>query len=202
VSKNERIVFFDWDGTLSIGKFWNGIEENEYGLINSWLFGSNKEIVKAWMIGKYSAEDVCEKIAQGTDLDFEFIFTNLKISCQNMELISPGVLGLIDQVKQKNILVGIATDNMDTFTRFTVPSLNLNNHFDIILNSFDLKKSKRTAQKFFGKYLSEMDINPSECILIDDSEDKDGNLTKYGFRYVKIERGQLTSQLDEFTQSL
>ncbi|MBN2780090.1 MAG: hypothetical protein JXQ74_03405 [Alphaproteobacteria bacterium] len=63
------------------------------------------------------------------------------------------------------------TDNMDCFTRFTVPSLNLDHYFDAIASSSDyglLKKENNGA--FFKAVAGEHDINLSESFFIDDGK--------------------------------
>lgn len=62
---------------------------------------------------------------------------------------------------------------MDTFVRWTVPALNLAQHFDAILDSYSLRALKRDKDelgqsKFFGKLLSKNRIDPTSTVLIDD----------------------------------
>lgn len=57
---------------------------------------------------------------------------------------------------------------MDCFSRFTVPSLKLQDYFDVIVNSFEEKQLKTDENGYtFTKYLKG-DIH--DAILIEDSE--------------------------------
>ncbi len=69
----------------------------------------------------------------------------------------------------------IATDNMDTFTRFTVPALRLSEHFDGILNSFergvlkqDIDEQNPDRIPFFDEYLREYNLQCEDVVLTDD----------------------------------
>ncbi len=183
-------VFIDWDGTSCVDKFWGHLEgQNLYSKIQQFLFTENKNLVIDWMIGKVNVNEVVLRIAQGTQLDSGLLYRELKKSCKEMKLVSPEILELARMIRLNGVQVAIATDNMDTFTKWTAPALGLQDHFDGILNSYELGVSKRKGSPFFGIFLEQNGVDPKNCVIIDDSEDRDNVLAKYGFDYRKIERG-------------
>lgn len=141
------------------------------------------------MIGQYTAEEVCRQLSTITGIEPTDLLKNLEESCKNMKLVSPEVLELLGQLRAKGKKVLIATANMDTFNRWTVPALQLDSHYDGILNSFYIGALKEQGDKFFGKFLRQNGIHPYACLIIDDSEVCKAPLVEYGFDYRKIERG-------------
>lgn len=173
-----KVIFVDWDGTLSVSKFWHHwLDEDlkNYNKIQQALFVERPEMLREWMRGYVSAERIVREIARHTDLDYQYLMTALEKSCKSMTFIDAQVLDVIREKRERGMKVIIATDNMDTFTRWTVPSLKLNDHFDGILTS-----AKRSALKsevseegvslFFHHYLAQNAIKPIESLLIDDRD--------------------------------
>ena len=71
---------------------------------------------------------------------FEEVWNIFVADCEKMN-ISIDVLNRIENLR-RNYHTVLIIDNMDCFTRFTVPALKLNSYFDSIVNSFDNKKFK------------------------------------------------------------
>lgn len=146
-----KVIFFDWSKTLSNSLFWsqlrnNGHPHNQYiSAIEHAIFSENRQLINHWMRGEYSSEDVCRIIANRSNVPYEVVFEGLKESCTSMKLVSEEIPELIRRIKAKGIKAVIATDNMDTFSRFTIPALELTELFDDFLISYDLKllKSER-----------------------------------------------------------
>ncbi len=109
-----------------------------------------------------------------------------------MNIDSKKSIHLINQLRATGTKVVLATDNMDSFVRWTIPALGLTNYFDDILDSFSLKALKRDFDeqgnsRFFSGYLSKNNLLPTDCVLIDDSPDIDNNLTTWGITYRQID---------------
>ena len=181
---NPKIIFIDWYKTLSNSLFWE--QSNDFKTISQWLFKENSNLINPWMKGEYTAEAICKKIAFGTKLDFNQIFNSLIESCQKMSYSRPEIPRLIKNIRKKGIKVVIATDNMDTFSRFTKPGLKLGNIFNDFLISYDLKILKQETElesiPFFEKYLQDRGLKNEEVVLIDDGDDKTGVYGKLGLK--------------------
>ncbi|MCR4323171.1 MAG: HAD family hydrolase, partial [Candidatus Azambacteria bacterium] len=107
-------------------------------------------------------------------------------SCQNMSYAFDGLLKIIQDLRKSGIKCVIATDNMDTFRRWTIPGMNLKKYFDDFLISNELKNMKFDIDRknniipFFDSYLKENNLNYGDVALIDDCID-DGFYGENGF---------------------
>lgn len=192
MAKSPKVIFLDWNKTLSYSRFWSQLANqnhpyNRYrGLITQWVFEKNIDLVNNWMRGKFTSEDVCKKIEEIAGIDSKIIFEALAESCANMELCSPEIPDLISRIKAKGIKTIIATDNMDTFRKFTIEGMGLDKIFDDFLVSYDLKLFKYDVDgdkiPFFDDFLKRNGLKYSEVILIDDSDDPTGVYKKVGFK--------------------
>jgi FMN phosphatase YigB (HAD superfamily) len=172
-----KAVFVDWYKTLSTSLFWQYCREARLSSADSsaverHVFGQ-PELVRAWMLGTIGAEDVCCLAAEALCLRPEDVVADLQRSCQAMELDAPAAIDTVRLLRQRGIKVVLATDNMDTFERWTVPALRLDQHFDAILSSSTchaLKADLANGQSpFFGPWLAKNGISPTEATLVDDS---------------------------------
>ena len=193
-----KVVFIDWNGTISGSKFWGHLENpnnpNHYlfSRIENVLFGELRPFLKSWMRGQMTSEDILKLLSKKSNLPYNTILEEFIESCKTMTFTTTKLASLIRQLQNYKIKVVVATDNMDSFPRWTVPSLELSKIFDDILDSYTLKAMKgdfdsKNKSLFFADYLEKHDLEPGECILIDDSEDKDLKISKIGIEYRKIE---------------
>jgi FMN phosphatase YigB (HAD superfamily) len=205
-----KVVFIDWHNTLCDYKFFwhleksNSIKDVEmFHKITQHLFleNSNTCLIPDWMRGKYNSEQIFEDLSKRLNLKFDLLFEEFIKSCKGMKLMSPKVVTIINELKEKGIKFYIATDNMDSFERWVIPTLKLDHIFDGILNSYNLGVLKKDIGKngeslFFKNILKEKSVHPSESILFDDSEDKGNKLKKYGINYIRInEKNNLEANL-------
>lgn len=177
MSKKIKIIFFDWYKTLSSSTLFNSIADNKnlYKKLEDKIFGDEYQFVQDWMIGKLSLEEVISIVcSKDKDLSKEEIYKIIKTSSENLSFDSEEYLELIKSIKDKGIKVVIATDNMDIFERFTVPAQKLNDLFDDVLSSHNLKCVKDTIVNdklvFFDDYLSNQGINYDETLFFDDTQ--------------------------------
>lgn len=180
--KNFSTIFLDWNKTLSHSKFWghwqkkNHQHHHIFKDIQSSFFSISSLRIRDWMRGKYTTEELVQYVAEHTKQNYDLLLKEFIQSCEQMEYSSPYIPNLIKQLQAKGMKVVIATDNMDSFTRWTVPSMKLNKLFDGILNSYNLKVLKTDTDDkgeslFFKKFLEENTLNPKNCVLIDDNLD-------------------------------
>ena len=172
-----RVVFVDWAKTLSTSLFWQHrpgcrLSAANSAAVESYVF-ARAELVRHWMIGSVAAEDVCSLAAGSLQLSAADLVADLEYSCRGMEFDDPAALAGLRALREQGIQVVLATDNMDTFSRWTVPALHLDDLFDAILNSASLAALKGDVvagqSRFFEPWLSEHGIAPSEAVLVDDS---------------------------------
>lgn len=169
-------IFLDWDGTLCHDKFWQQWQSDQnYAtfLAEKDKLFAQKDFIQNWMRGNETAESISQKLASATNLSASHILQGLRQSCETMALTNPALPHIITQLRATGMHVVIATDNMDTFVRWTMPALHLRNLFDDILDSYTLTflKNDMTAGKpqFFRDYLDKHATSPSHTVLVDDS---------------------------------
>lgn len=162
-----------------------------------------------WLRGQFTSEEVIADICQGTDFEPTLVLQELMVSCRRMKLAAETIPTSIASLRAKGIQVVIATDNVDTFHRWTVPSLRLYDMFDGILSSYELRALKEDKDQagqslFFSNYLQDHHIGPGESLLLDDGDEQFGNIIRqFGIDYQHIEPGRgLVPALQTFIASL
>ncbi len=196
-SKRYRVVFVDWYGTLSVSNFWGHFENPSherhalFSRIEKTLFVENRELLIPWMTGKLNSEQVLRVVSDKLGLSYEMLFEEFVASCKEMRLVSDQALPLVKSIRSKGVRVVIATDNMDCFSRWTVPALKLEDEFDAILDSFRLKALKDAIgadgeSLFFGRYLASSGISPQQAVLVDDSETSRSTARAIGIDYIHV----------------
>lgn len=173
------ILFIDFDGTLCHDKFWRSIDSNSFEKIQDFLFDRNKSLIDEWMRGVHSSEHINQLISKELNIPFEKIWSVFSADCENMN-VSSDVLGKIKNLSE-NYHTTLITDNMDCFTRFTVPALELNSYFDSIISSFDSKKLKSdNSGDIFLQVTDEQNSKIENSILMDNSKTACGTFSKLG----------------------
>jgi FMN phosphatase YigB (HAD superfamily) len=209
-----KCIFVDWYKTLSVSVFWEQFKEADhpchafYKPISHFLFVESPVLLRNWMRGDLASEKVVDRLCHALHLEPEILLRELILSCQHMQLISENSLNLITALRLKGIKVLIATDNMDTFHRWTVPSLRLDTYFDHILSSFELHALKadidgQGKSLFFSSYLKSNAINPGESLLLDDSNETFGHIIRQsGIDYQCLKPGGLDAVLQIILENI
>ena len=182
-------LFIDFDGTLCHDRFWRSIETSSFEKIQNFLFGANKSKVDEWIRGIHSSEEINQLISKELNVPFEKVWEIFVADCENMN-IPAYVLNRIENLR-KNYHTILITDNMDCFTRFTVPALKLNSYFDSIINSFDNKKFKSDNNgDIFLQVINGRGSKIEDSILMDNSKGACNTFSKLGgvTRFVTSEK--------------
>lgn len=194
----KKIIFIDWNRTLSFDLFWGHLKDSAHPNhahlqpIDEWLFAKNRALIRPWMLGELSLEDISSRMSGDIGISEDVIIEELRHSCEIMQFCIVGLEDLILAIRKRGVKVIVATDNMDTFSRFTVPALKLNELFDGIINSYDIGHLKDEASPadriiFFDQVLAEYKLNYSDVVLLDDSPDSSGKYKKLGFDRIIID---------------
>lgn len=163
------ILFVDFDGTLCFDKYWRSLPHEQYEKIQSLIFGADGKHLNDWMLGKYSAEEINQYIADEVGIPFSTLWSVFVDDCKTMK-VSMKTLEKISSLRERYTTV-LITGNMDSFTRFTVPSLQLDTHFDNIYNSFSEGKHKTDeGGAIFLAYADSLQVPIQKCILLDNSQ--------------------------------
>jgi len=189
-----RAVLIDWDKTLSKSRFWGHWEQERpitFGEIQVQLFLQRKDLVHEWMRGNLDSEAIANFLQNRLDIPSSELLQHLQQSCEQMTLINPTILETIQTLRSRGTLVAIATDNMDTFLQWTVPALRLQEYFDDMLSSNDLRLLKRDVARdgtlpFFESILQGHHLSPSDCVILDDSNTLGPLAIRNGFHYRQV----------------
>lgn len=173
IIKNKNILFIDFNGVISYEPFWFSLKNNEkyskdFELIENFLFKQNRKIISDWMLGGYSTEDVHNILQKELNIPAEII-SIFKKDCENLD-ISSKILQKVNELRKFYYCI-LATDNMDSFVRFTLPNRKeLTESFDEINDSYTMKQCKSSFDGlYFKKKITEKRAIIENSILIDDS---------------------------------
>jgi hypothetical protein len=212
-----KCLFVDWHLTLSTSIFWEQLSDPAhpryaiFDYMQNMLFQPSApgKWLLPWLRGQLTSEEVIADICQGTDFNPAFVMQELIISCQRMALVANNIPASIAKLRAKGMRIVIATDNVDTFHRWTAPSLRLYDIFDDILNSHQLQALKEDRDQagqslFFSSYLQAQHIRPGESLLLDDGDERFGNIIRqFGIDFQHIEPGRgLVPALQTLIESL
>ncbi len=181
----KRVLFIDFDGTLCNEKLWRSLPPKQHEEIQELFFRNNAQMVRDWMRGKYTAEEINEYAAQIMNIPYQDLWNLFVDDCKTMS-VSLDILSVINKLRQKFTVV-LMTGNMDCFMRFTVPALQLDNYFDLISSSYDEGKHKTDNYgELFVEYAEKFNSKMCDCVLIDDNEKCCDLFTGHGGEAFKV----------------
>jgi len=198
---NKKIIFIDWNKTLSYSLFWGQLKEKDsltYEKIEKWLFVDNRTVINPWMKGTIKSEQIIKDMSNDIDVSYTFLLEEFIISCKKMTWAFDGVETYIKKIRKKGMKVVIATDNMDSFPEHTVPGMNISELFDDYLVSSTIGHLKDEEEastiKFFDDYLKINNVTYHDVVLLDDSEDKHGKYKRNNFDRILIDSPETLEQ--------
>ena len=197
-----KVLFIDWHNTLSTSLFWEHLKDikhphhNLFHLLQPLPPEIHQGTFTSWMRGSVTSEEVVHLMAQLLHLDYDLIFQEFILSCQQMQFVSKEIVYLISILRRQGIKVVVATNNTDSFSRWTVPGMKLNDIFYSVINSFDVKALKwdvdeKERSLFFADFLYANGIQSGESMLIDDNDTEMARVRtqSFGIEYRHIEPG-------------
>ena len=168
MTETKPILFCDFDGVLCHDRFWRTLKASDQEQIQKLLFSADKRLVEAWMRGQHSAEEISKIVSEKIDVPFEVVWSSFVDECKTME-VSARALDCLSQLRDRYVLV-LITGNMDSFGRFTVPALRLDEYFDAISSSFDEGQFKTdNGGDLFLRYAQQFGVSIRDCLVLDDS---------------------------------
>jgi hypothetical protein len=172
---SKPILFVDFNGVLSYGWFWSSLQDSTHSLseylpkIQELVFKDKVGICDNWMRGHMTSEEVHRIIAERLDVSYESIWEIFQHDCIRLDVSIP-ILNALNLLKSKYKII-LATDNMDSFDRFTRPANpKLETTFDVIHNSWPRRQLKWDNDgEYFAKQIDSQGVKAGDCLLIDDS---------------------------------
>lgn len=173
---NKQLIFVDFNGVLSYNDFWESIKSDSHPLhsyhenIEEYLFKIEPDIVKQWMLGGYTSEQVHRILEDKIGVPYDELWKVFVEDCSNID-ISINIIKKLKQLKQDFYLI-LSTGNMDCFDRFTVKNNPiLGETFNEIENSYNIKLLKSSnGGEYFRNKAEDLGKNMDNCFVLDDSE--------------------------------
>lgn len=162
------ILFCDFDGTICHDLYWRSLPAEQYKKVQQLLFQGDTMRVNDWMRGKYTAEEINRFVAKEIGMSYEELWSVFENDCKTAH-VSEVTLQKLSALRDRYIVL-LITGNMDSFSRFTVPALQLEQYFDHISNSYYEEKHKADNDgELFVEYAEKWGVPISDCVVIDDS---------------------------------
>ncbi len=169
--RNIQTILFDFHGVLCFYEFYKPMLELEYPEVLEWIsknvFEEDKELVRSWMRGELSSDQMNKDIAKRVGIEFEILNKAFIDSVQSMKL-DEELMSCIFKIRETGIKVGLVTDNMDVFAKITAPRHQLEEKFDVIVSSADygfLKKENNG--KLFDIALEQLGGSIASSLMVD-----------------------------------
>jgi FMN phosphatase YigB (HAD superfamily) len=187
-----KVLLLDFNGVISYKNFWWQWENESHQYfskrkeITDFLFVDNIEIVKSWMRGNNTAEEICQFVSENTNFPQDELLEGLIESATNID-ISSNILEAINN-KRETYKLALVTDNMDTFTRFTLPSNpSINSAFDTIYSSNETGLLKQdNGGEIFKRIAEDFSVETKNLALFDDSRKNTDHLDSMGGKGMNV----------------
>lgn len=172
----ETAVFFDWYGTLSTSRFWEGITESathplapRLSAAVTDLFVNQKDLLARWMRGHLTDEEVCDTLNVPLPRSYrpDFLRRSLLEDCRTAA-IDPDMLAIATDLRHTSY-IAVASDNMSCFAEAPPAVLYHGLRIDDLLVSSEIGALKsEDPHAFFEPFLTERGLTFNDAVLIDD----------------------------------
>jgi len=165
-------ILFDFDGVLCRDRFYRATLLPDHQDICDWIQAnifSDKELTHKWMRGQTDSAAINRLISEKTGIGYELLNGLYEESIRSMKLEAE-LVDLARSLKAVGKKIGIVTDNMDVFTRITIPNHRLSELFHVVINSADHGLLKRDENgRLFDIALGKLGSGIEDSLMIDDN---------------------------------
>jgi len=179
-------VLSNVNGDFSTTGFYTTIRDENPKLmenISNFLFKSSSgHITRAWMQGDISYKELNMLMARKFNTTEDYLNKHLIESVKKMKL-NENLINFYQKQRLNGTKVCIMSDNMDIFTEISIQHFHLNQYFDKIYNSADLKQLKGDKNCELAKRIAnEFGFEHKDILAIDDGKKLLDELKEYGFK--------------------
>jgi len=129
-------VVFDFYLTLCSEFFFRPLGESVLSQIQLLLWGKDQSLLDQWMTGHVSAPQIALYLSQHLDISAKEIEAGLREGCRGF-VLNEAIWAFAQAVRKAGKRIALVTVNMDVFSEEVVPSLRLDQVFEVIVNSAD-----------------------------------------------------------------
>lgn len=178
-----RGIFFDFDGVITVEKMGTptivSYIAKETGLSLERVETAYRRHNKLLLHGDITHEDMwgtfCEEV--GMDIDYSILLKSfLNVT------IDRTIVSYMRELK-KNYIIGMITDNKVDRIETILENTELKNLFDAVIISAGIHAQK-TDSKIFEEALRAIELNPAECVFIDNTAMNLEVPSKMGFQTI------------------
>lgn len=164
------MIIFDFHKTLTDSVYFDQFDRETRELISDLIFRppNNKLWDTKWMTGELAYSDILKYLASETSIPYDKLEESLFSSLENIQW-NQTIWDFSQSVREKT-RTAIATINTDLFRDFVVPQYRLDQKFDIITNSYDLKSNNKTELCIAAASELGLNIRQHRILLIDDKK--------------------------------
>ncbi len=165
--KKYKGIIFDIDGTLTS--------------TNELIFATFNHIAQKYEGRTYSDEEIISMFGPTEDVILREKFNGDKFkevydeyyrfykeNHPKMADLYPGIVDILKEVKQKNILTSIFTGKGRKTTEITLEILGIKNFFDMIITGDDVENHKPSPEGIL-KFLNSFNLSKDEVLMVGDS---------------------------------
>ncbi len=168
-----KAVLFDFSKVLSRGLFYGGlgkVDPERYERLQTEIFAPPATICDRWMRNELTRHDINRHLSGKLNLPEGVLNRYLLDSVQHLPL-DQDLIGWAKELKEAGRPTAIVTDNMDTFSAYTVPALGLDKIFPVIVSSADHRILKKDQNgRLFQIAREKLELPDFRAaLLVDDS---------------------------------
>lgn len=176
-----KAAIFDLDGTLlNRDASVNIFVEKQYDRFHKWLnhipkIGYIDRFIELDNRGYVWKDKVYQQLVNEFDIEgltWEILLEDYINQFKNCCVPFPHLINMLDNLKKRNILLGIITNGKGQFQMDNIQALGIEHYFKVILIS-EWMGMKKPDPRIFKKALEEINISPYESIFIGDHPEND-----------------------------
>jgi FMN phosphatase YigB (HAD superfamily) len=163
-------LLVDFHGTLSNSRFWSNLAPRALATeANASVFSDRSPaLLNDWLRGEVDSRSVNDRVAERIKVCDDWLWSRFESQSRRMRVRGREELSRLSRYFR----TAVVSDNVDTFTKFTVPSKRLFDFVDVVVSSADFKAKKADADgRLFRLALGIIGCAFEDAILIDDSMD-------------------------------
>ena len=209
MSKDKFAVIFDMDGVMVDNnpyhkKAWRTFVQN-HGFdfseedLKQHIYGKTNRDILTFVFGPKITEEEIRQYANEKEKMYEVLYR---------DFIKPvnGLVGFLDLLHSKNIPIAVATSAPPQNVKFVLTAIDVKKYFNIIVDDTEVKKGKPDPEIYLTT-AKKLNINPSNCIVFEDSLSGVKSALNAGMKVVAITTTHTKEELsnanlvvDDFTQ--
>lgn len=168
--ENVKAVIFDLDGTLADSMWvWTSVDHDyikEYNLVVPETFYDEMEGMSFTETAQYFLDTFPQITLSLEELKQAWV-TMAEEKYRHEVVLKKGIRKFLAELKEKEILVGMATSNSRVLAEGILESNDIRKYFDTIWTSCDVKAGK-PAPDVYLKVAEELGVSPQDCLVFED----------------------------------